>query len=143
MALVLAYRLARLMGGDLVCTPCSDEPGTGNGCGSDGEAYRLVAEATRGGHASLCATDISETIEDIIFAATGYTGYQLPDTPISSSLRVFVNGQWVPRSRENGFDYFAQTNSLAFFGSYRPQLNATPPDNISVTYETFQDRSKD
>lgn len=117
--------------------------GTGSGCGSHGEAYQHVAQGTRGSFASLCATDISETIADIIFAASGYAGYELPDTPISSTLRVFINGDWVPRSRENGFDYFAQSNSLAFFGSYRPEVNATPPDNISVTYETFQDRSKD
>ncbi|QDG51236.1 VWA domain-containing protein [Persicimonas caeni] len=117
--------------------------GDGSGCGThDGRSYKEVAQATRGSFASLCATDISETIEDIIFAASGYAGYQLPDTPISSSLRVFINGDWVPRSRENGFDYFAQSNSLAFFGSYRPEVNATPPDNISITYETFQDRSK-
>jgi hypothetical protein len=120
--------------------------GDGNGCGvHDGRAYKEVALATGGSHASLCATDISETIEDIIFAATGYAGYQMPDTPISSTLRVFINGQYVPRSRQNGFDYFAQTNSIAFFGTYRPEIGTgtTPPDNISITYETFLDRSKD
>ncbi|MFP4597058.1 MAG: hypothetical protein ACLFVJ_02335 [Persicimonas sp.] len=119
--------------------------GTGSGCGSDGEAYRLAAEATGGGHASLCATDISETIEDIIFATSGSTGYELPDTPISSSLRVYVNGQWVPRSRENGFDYFAQSNTIAFFGDYRPELpenEGDAPDFLAVSYETFVDRSK-
>ena len=120
--------------------------GDGNGCGvHDGRAYKEVALATGGSHASLCATDISETIEDIIFAATGYAGYQMPDTPISSTLRVFINGQYVPRSRKNGFDYFAQTNSIAFFGTYRPEIatGTTPPDDISITYETFLDRSKD
>lgn len=120
--------------------------GDGNGCGSsDGEAYRQVAQGTGGSFTSLCAADISETIEDIIYAATGYTGYVMPSTPISSSLRVYINGQWVPRSRDNGFDYFAQTNSIAFFGSYRPEIaqGNEPPDNIAISYETWQDRSKD
>jgi hypothetical protein len=110
-----------------------------------GEAYRRVAQATGGSFASLDAQDISETIEDIIFAATGLaSNYVLPETPISSSLRVFINGQWVPRSRENGFDYFAQTNSIAFFGSFRPEPATAGgrADNIAVSYESFQDRTK-
>ncbi|MFP4597059.1 MAG: hypothetical protein ACLFVJ_02340 [Persicimonas sp.] len=121
--------------------------GDGSGCGvHDGEAYKLVSQATGGGHASLCATDISETIEDIIFATSGSTGYELPDTPISSSLRVYVNGQWVPRSRENGFDYFAQSNAIAFFGDYQPELpenEGDAPDFLAISYETFVDRSKE
>ncbi len=120
--------------------------GDGNTCGdSDGEAYREVAQATGGSFTSLCSTDISETISDVIYAASGYTGYTLAQTPISSSLRIFINGQWVPRSRQNGFDYFAQTNSIAFFGSYRPEppQGNEPPDDISITYEAWQDRSKD
>lgn len=128
--------------------------GDGNGCGlSDGEAYRQVALSTGGSFASLCATDISETIEDIIFAATGLaSNYQIPNTPISSTLRVFKNdgsgdGVWVPRSRVNGFDYFAQSNSIAFFGTFRPEP-ADPTmgrygDDIAVTYQTFIDRTKD
>ncbi|MGM0558533.1 MAG: hypothetical protein ACQEVA_19260 [Myxococcota bacterium] len=110
-----------------------------------GEAYRRVAQATGGSFASLDAQDITETIEDIIFAATGLaSNYVLPETPISSSLRVFINGNWVPRSRENGFDYFAQTNSIAFFGSFRPEPASVGgrADNIAVSYESFQDRTK-
>ena len=106
-----------------------------------------MALATGGCFADLAATDISETIEDIIYAATGLaSAYVLPDTPISSSLRVYKNAEWVPRSRENGFDYFANTNSIAFFGTYRPQP-ADPTlgrygDDIAVSYQTFLDRTK-
>ena len=128
--------------------------GTGSGCGlSDGEAYRQVALATGGSFASLCATEIDETIEDIIFAATGLaSNYQIPDTPISSTLRVFKNtgggeGVWVPRSRVNGFDYFAQSNAIAFFGTYRPEpadpTDGRYGDDIAVSYQTFIDTTKD
>lgn len=128
--------------------------GDGSGCGlSDGEAYRQVALATGGSFASLCATEINETIQDIIFAATGLaSNYQIPDTPISSTLRVFKNsgggdGIWVPRSRVNGFDYFAQSNSIAFFGTFRPEP-ADPTmgrygDDIAVSYQTYIDTTKD
>jgi hypothetical protein len=113
-----------------------------------------VALATGGSFASLCATDISETIQDIIFAATGLaSNYQISETPISSTLRVFKNdggggeGVWVPRSRVNGFDYFAQSNAIAFFGTYRPEP-ADPTigrygDDIAVSYQTFVDTTKD
>ncbi len=123
--------------------------GDGSGCGThDGEAYREVALATGGSFASLCDTDPQETIEDIIFAATGIaSNYVIPDTPISSTLRVFKNDEWVPRSRSNGFDYFAQSNSIAFFGTYRPEP-ADPTmddygDDIAVSYQTFIDTTKD
>jgi len=114
---------------------------------NEGEAYRQVALATGGSFADLDAADISETIEDIIYAATGLaSAYVLPETPISSSLRVYKNSEWVPRSRENGFDYFANTNSIAFFGTYRP-VPADPTvgrygDDIAVNYQTFLDRTK-
>jgi hypothetical protein len=114
---------------------------------NQGEAYRQVALATGGSFADLDAADISETIEDIIYAATGLaSAYVLPETPISSSLRVYKNSEWVPRSRENGFDYFASTNSIAFFGTYRP-VPADPTvgrygDDIAVNYQTFLDRTK-
>lgn len=63
-------------------------------------------------------------------------------TPISSTLRVYVDGQWVPRSRENGYDYFAQTNSIAFFGSYVPEApqEGEEPDVVAVHYERFEER---
>ncbi len=115
---------------------------------SSGAAYREVALNSEGSFASLTANDISETISDIIVAASAAASRNtLPTTPISSSLRVFKNGEWVPRSRVNGFDYFSNQNSIAFFGSYRP-VPADPTigqrgDDIAVTYQTFLDRTKD
>ena len=120
--------------------------GDGQGCGQNGKAYKDVALGTGGKFASLCAKDLKQTIRDIIFAATGLaSNYVLPQTPISSSLRVFLNGTWVPRSRDDGFEYFAENNSIAFFGSFRPspkQGNNQPGDYIAVSYETFKDRCK-
>ncbi len=119
--------------------------GDGEGCGDHGEAYQIVAGSTGGSHASLCSTNLREIIDDIIQTTSGAVGYELPDTPISSSLRVKVDDEWVPRSRENGFDYFAQFNTIAFFGDYRPEHVDTPgqpSDHISVTYRTFVDLTK-
>jgi hypothetical protein len=120
--------------------------GDGNACGvHDGEAYRAAAQGTGGSNSLLCSTNMEGTINDIIIAATSEVGYPLPDTPISSTLRVWLNDEWVPRSRENGFDYFANNDTIAFFGSYRPEKAATgeEPDTIAVHYETWLDMTKD
>ena len=101
----------------------------GGACGSeDASAYSDVALATGGAVASLCATDLEQTIESIVEDTAGRaSSFRLPDTPISASLRVYqatedgLTARWVPRSRADGFDYFPQRNALAFFGSFRPK----------------------
>ena len=144
----------------------------GDGCGTEDTAgYREVALATQGKSASLCADDLTETIRDIIFTATWLaSNYILPQDPISTSLRVYLNDTWVPRSRDEGFAYFAERNSIAFFGeNYIPRsaqfdciqkynrnqcdCNAASNSNckigefagdyISVHYETYKDRCKE
>jgi hypothetical protein len=122
--------------------------GNGDDCGlTHGRAYKDIALETGGKFASLCADDLTETIEEIIFSASGQASeYVLPQTPISSSLRVFINGEWVPRSRENGFEYFEETNAIAFFGDFRPDTTESrggePGDYIAVYYEAFKNRCK-
>ncbi len=115
------------------------------GCGSHhGKSYEQVALASGGSFYSLCASDIEETITDIIVSATGQAAsHVLADVPVSSSLRVFKDGQWIPRSRINGFDYFANTNSIAFFGSFRPDPESNgAKDHIAVTYRHYKLTSK-
>ncbi|MFW6057848.1 MAG: hypothetical protein ACOC9W_03225 [Persicimonas sp.] len=126
----------------------------GSTCGyQESEAYPIVAEETGGTSALLCATDDQgnpahgETISKIIAEATRETAQELPDTPISSSLRVVVAEEWVPRNDSNGFQYFSDGNSVAFFGDYKPEIpedydaddseSSDPVDHISITYETF------
>jgi hypothetical protein len=122
--------------------------GDGGSCGQkSGEAYRKVALGTGGSTASLCSDDVRETIDEIIYAATGLaSNYQLPEAPISSTLRVYKDGTWVPRSRENGFDYFAETNTIAFFGSYRPEIadpaNDVYGDAVAVSFRVFEPGEK-
>ncbi|CAN0459112.1 unnamed protein product, partial [Laminaria digitata] len=104
----------------------------GPNCGlEDGSEYGDVALATGGASALLCSADLTETITQIIDVTAGRTsGYRLNETPISSTLRVYHAGDdgksalWVPRSRADGFDYFPQNNSLAFFGTYRPRVSS-------------------
>ncbi len=120
--------------------------GLNQGCGTDeGLDYKVVAEATGGSATSLCAQNAGQTIQDIIDVATKFVfRYALPRTPVSSTLRVFINNQWVPRSRENGFDYITETNSIAFFGTYKPlaSRSGVRGDDIAVSYQTYRDTTK-
>jgi hypothetical protein len=52
-----------------------------------------------------------------IFMPTGHSP-QLSSTPITPSLRALLNAEEVPRSRENGFAYYANDNAVQLFGSY-------------------------
>jgi hypothetical protein len=112
-----------------------------------------VALATGGKFASVCSGDLTGILSDIIFAATGQaTQYQLSETPVSASLSVFLENnddpttsEFVPRNRDDGFEYFAQDNSVAFFGSYRPEPSEQDfsKDFVAVRYEYFIDRCKE
>jgi hypothetical protein len=122
-------------------------------CEQDGPAYQNVALATGGKFASVCSGDLTGILTDIIFAATGQaTQYQLSETPVSASLSVFLENdndpttsEFVPRNRDDGFEYFAQDNSVAFFGSYRPEPAEQDysEDFVAVRYEYFIDRCKE
>ncbi len=119
--------------------------GTPN-CAQDGSAYRDVALATGGGAGSICSNDVSAILSDIVFSAAGeLSGYVLSETPVSASLSVFTDNDqdptkatFVPRSRDDGFDYFPEHNTVAFFGSYRPknrQMTDYAEDFVAVRYE--------
>ena len=122
-------------------------------CEEDAPAYQNVALATGGKFASVCSGDLTGILSDIIFAATGQaTQYQLSETPVSASLSVFLESdadstesEFVPRNRDEGFEYFAQDNSVAFFGSYRPEPSEQDysEDFVAVRYEYFIDRCKE
>ncbi|MFW5967768.1 MAG: hypothetical protein ACOCV2_09635 [Persicimonas sp.] len=120
-------------------------------CEEDAKGYRAVAEETGGTTASICREDEQgdpahgETIKQIIDEATIDTAQRLFETPISSSLRVNVAERWVPRSEDNGFNYYSEENAVAFYGDFRPEIpeNNEPADPISVTYETFGEGEKE
>ncbi len=119
--------------------------GTCPGIGDNGESYRQVANATGGASSLVCGNDLTATIEDIITAAAGRVGVvRLPTTPISASLNIMKNGEFVPRSRVNGWDYFPGSDSIAFFGDARPRV--TQPgergDDVAIGYSTWEDRGK-
>jgi len=124
--------------------------GDGDDCGMDnGQAYKQVALGSGGKSANLCTGDLTQTIEDIIFAASGIgSKYNPKPRPISSSLKVFINGTFVPRAEQDGFNYFAKDNAVAFFGDFRPDPEkaddpTVAPDRVAIVYDTYKDKCKE
>lgn len=104
---------------------------------TDGEAYREVALATGGTYTDLQLADFQQTIDEIINAAQGLSSvYELLEVPVSASLHVTQGGAEVPRSRQDGYDYFPQSNTIAFYGSYAPQPG-DPSVDLTVSYQTL------
>ena len=98
-----------------------------------GERYIEVAQSTGGSSASICNPNLAEAITDILVGAAGAASRSpLSSTPVSGSLVLDVEGERPARSRENGFDYEAASNTVLFFGAARP-AEGTPVD-ISYAY---------
>ena len=106
----------------------------GNGCGlSDGEGYRAMARITGGMDISLCQQS-DAVLQEVATEATGAASrYRLRSPPISSTIRVQIAGVDLPRSRTDGYEYFPEFQSIAFFGTSRP----TATDAVLVHYEAF------
>ena len=109
--------------------------GDATGCGlSDGEAYRAVALATGGRDVSLCSRQLEQSrVELAQLSAAHASPFRLTPRPISATLLVEVNGQPVPRSRMDGYEYFPSQGAIVFFGSYRPQ----PLQPVAIHYQRF------
>jgi hypothetical protein len=61
--------------------------------------------------------------------------YRLERAPITSTLKVQVDGRDVPRSRDNGFDYDPVANTVVFYGTtHRPRMGA----EVVLSYRLWQ-----
>jgi hypothetical protein len=119
-------------------------------CAEHGPAYQQVAASTGGTSASVCSENLESILSDIVLSAIAEeTKYQLSRVPVSASLSVFRESdedprkdEFVPRNRDDGFEYFAQSNSIGLFGHYRmePSDGEIAEDFIAVRYAYFTDR---
>lgn len=116
--------------------------GDGDQCGThEAVAYREVSVQAGGAHGILC-DDFATNLDNIFHLAAGRaTNYTLPTVPVSSSITVFVGGQEVAQSRTDGWEYYPESNSIAFFGSARPALQGSQAvpngERVAVVYETL------
>jgi len=119
---------------------------TGDGlrCGSEATAYRRVARGTGGDVGSVCGEKAGEVLRRVVREARFETSpYELKEMPVSSSLRVFFNGTFVPRSAEDGFTYSVEENAIEFHGFAVPKFGEElgeeeAPDRMVVVYDVLK-----
>ncbi|GIX42434.1 MAG: hypothetical protein KatS3mg129_2167 [Leptospiraceae bacterium] len=82
-----------------------------------------LANKTGGGYSSICSANygayLSKIVDDIASNASTYT---LTYTPISSTIRVFINGTEIPKTAnpgtgQTGYIYDSSTNKISFTGT--------------------------
>lgn len=101
-----------------------------------GVSYIEIARALGGAESSICTDDLRPAIQRIIDLVIGsVASYSLKGLPISSSIRVAVDGQVVPRSKTAGWNYDASSNSIVFFGNTRPSVSS----QIAVAYLLWEE----
>ncbi len=112
---------------------------SGPGAGEPGSAYIEIAYHTGGSFGSICAPDLTATMEEILYAAAGTASfYELNHHPISSTIQVMVEGQIISRSQTNGFMYDAIQETIVFYGTARPEEG----DDVVVSYRFYNDDPK-
>ncbi|HWU44785.1 MAG TPA: hypothetical protein VN132_15140, partial [Bdellovibrio sp.] len=91
-----------------------------------GLSFMGLADASGGTKNSLCSSDLSPAVSNISARVIQIlTDFKLSALPLESSIVVTINGQVIPRSTTNGWDYIADKNIIRFYG------NAVPPANAS------------
>lgn len=115
-----------------LCEPLNKTTGTG---AEYGQAFVDVATGTNGVFGNICNPDLERTIIEIInLGIRAASQYQLSKAPIASTIRVAVDSTRLERSRTNGWDYDAASNSIIFFGD----LGLTGNSNIAVAYQMWR-----
>ncbi len=105
---------------------------------ADGDEHVQFAldDATTNNLADRAARHVSDCFLNKVSVSGGSPSpLDLPLSPIASTLRVFIDEAWVPRSRMDGYDYRASSDSLVLFGDYRPE-GMRPPDEPPVWVQT-------
>ncbi len=106
-------------------------------------AAKAMTEKTGGASWPICRTDkavLTAALNALITAAQGAAStFKLSRVPISSTLKLAVEGNEVPRSRADGFDYDGPNNAIIFnlvAGSpWTPKVG----DSVFVSYRFFED----
>jgi len=103
---------------------------------------KAMVEKTGGASWPICKTDkavLNAALQAMITAAQGASStFKLTRVPISSTLKLALGGNVVPRSAANGFDYDGPNNAIIF------NLAANHPnypkigDKVVVSYRFFE-----
>lgn len=91
-----------------------------------GTRWISLSDMSNGITASICSNDLSIAAANIRKRiAQIITDFRLSHVPDLSTLRVYLNGELVPRDTENGWDYISERNIVRFYGSAIPAADAS------------------
>lgn len=104
---------------------CVSTPGSPSGYKEPGERWMEMADATNGVKESICSSDLSSAAGNIRRRiAQIVTDFRLKFVPKVSSIVVTVNGNVVPHSNVNGWEYDSARNVIRFYGTAVPPVDA-------------------
>lgn len=95
-----------------------------------GAAFMGLADLSGGTKSSLCSADLSPAVSGISARIIQIlTDFKLGSKPIESTIVVTINGQVIPRSASNGWDYISSQNIIRFYGA------SVPPADSSINVD--------
>lgn len=106
-------------------------------------AAKALVEKTGGASWPICKRDdavLDQALDALVKAAQGLSStFTLSRVPISSTLKLAIEGQEIPRASENGFDYDGPNNAIIFNIPVTSPLFPKLGDRIYVSYRFFED----
>lgn len=106
--------------------PTSSNCKTFNDYSEAGLTFIDLVQVSGGVQESICSTNLSSAVGNI--RARIYqilTDFKLSKVPIIASITVAINGEAIPRSTVNGWDYIESLNVVRFYGSAVPSADAS------------------
>ena len=109
-----------------------------NSCSADiAHGYMEIADVLGGITADVCQKNLGASLQLIIDSISGAASPAVLEyVPISASLAVAVGQNVIQRSRTNGFDYSAASNSLIFINT--PITKGT---QVAASYRRWVEQS--
>ncbi|WP_374029156.1 hypothetical protein [Bdellovibrio bacteriovorus] len=106
--------------------PTSTNCRTYNDYAEAGLTFIDIVKESGGVQESICSSNLSSAVTNIrsrIYQIL--TDFKLSKIPVIESISVTINGQAVPRSSINGWDYIEARNVIRFYGSAVPAADAS------------------
>lgn len=97
-----------------------------------GTKYVSLAEESGGAVEPICDADFRRALTNVKARILEVmTEYKLDRIPNLATLTIYVNGAVVPQNADNGWTYYADSNSVRFHGTAVPQ----PDSTIRIDYD--------
>lgn len=93
---------------------------------SPGSKYKALADASGGRSENICTGSLSSAVSNIRKRIMEIiTEYSLGDrTANESTIKVYLNGELVPKDDVNGWTFVESRNTIIFHGSYLPLVGS-------------------